>query len=110
MIDTISFCRLRTVKPNWNLRGQLSRESTVGNGGGGGEELIRVKDIVVIGRTRVGVTRRQIRLREVKAKCRHIKKLTSKGTLRQVLIRVYRLKIANLLRTFSHVGIFNPAL
>ncbi len=46
---------------------------------GGGEELIRVKDIVVIGRTRAGVTRRQIRLREVNAKCRHLKKLPVKG-------------------------------
>jgi hypothetical protein len=39
---------------------------------------------------------------ETKAKCRHLKKLTSKGTLRQVFIRVYRLEI--------HVGIHNPAL
>ncbi len=33
-----------------------------------------------------------------------------KGTLRKVLIIVYRLEIANFLRTFCHVGIFNPAL
>jgi hypothetical protein len=38
------------------------------------------------------------------------KKLTRKGTLRQVFIIVYRLEIANFLCTFSHVGIFNPAL
>jgi hypothetical protein len=31
------------------------------------------------------------------------KKLTCKGTLRQVFIRVYRLEIVNFLRTFSHV-------
>jgi hypothetical protein len=31
--------------------------------------------------------------------------LTCKGTLRQVFFRVYRLEIANFLRTFSHVGI-----
>ncbi len=37
-----------------------------------------------------------------KAKCRHLKKLTCKGTLRQVFFRVYRLEI--------HVGINNPAL
>jgi hypothetical protein len=36
-----------------------------------------------------------------KAKCRHLTKLTCKGTLRQEFIRVYK---------FSHVGIFNPAL
>ncbi len=34
------------------------------------------------------------------------KKLTCKGTL----LQVYQLKIANFLLTFSHVGIFNPAL
>jgi hypothetical protein len=38
------------------------------------------------------------------------KKWTCKGTLRQVFIRVYRLEKANFLRTFSHVGIFKPAL
>jgi hypothetical protein len=43
-------------------------------------------------------------------KCRHLNKLTCKGTLRHVFTRGYRLEIANLLRTFSHVGIFNPAL
>ncbi len=38
------------------------------------------------------------------------KKLTSKRTLRQVFIRVYRLEMANFWRTFSHIGIFNPSL
>jgi hypothetical protein len=46
----------------------------------------------------------------VNAKCRHLQKLTSKGTLRQVFIRVYRLELANFLRTFSHVGIFDQAV
>ncbi len=46
-------------------------------------------------------TRRKISLIDVNAKCRHLKKLTSKGTLRQMCIRVYRL---------GHVGIFNSAL
>ncbi len=55
------------------------------------------------------VTRRKIRLIEVNAKFRHLKKLTCKGTLRQVFIRVYRLEIANFLRIFSHVGIFDHA-
>ncbi len=40
---------------------------------------------------------------DTKAKCRHLKKLTCKGTLRQVFFRVYRLEI-------NHVGIFYPAL
>jgi len=40
------------------------------------------------------------------AKCRHPKKLTCKGTFRQVFIRVYRLEI----QSVSHVGIFDPAL
>jgi hypothetical protein len=48
-----------------------------------------------------GDDRRKIRLKEGNAKCRQLKKLTCKGTLRQVFIRVYR---------FSHVGIFDPAL
>jgi hypothetical protein len=40
------------------------------------------------------------------------KKLTFKGTLRQVFVRVYGLEIANFLRTLvnCHVGIFKPAL
>ncbi len=54
--------------------------------------------------------RRKIRFIEVNAKCRHLKILACKGTLRQVFIRVYRLEIANFLRTFCHVGIFNLAL
>jgi hypothetical protein len=44
-----------------------------------------------------GDDRRKIRLIEGNAKCPQLKKLTCKGTLRQVFIRVYR---------FSHVGIF----
>ncbi len=52
----------------------------------------------------------KIRLIEGNAKCRHLKKFTCKGTLRQVVIRVYRLEIANFLCTVSHVGIFDLAL
>jgi len=51
-----------------------------------------------------------MRLIEVHAKCRHLKQVTYKGTLRQVFIRVYRLVIVNFLHTFSQVDIFNPAL
>ncbi len=54
--------------------------------------------------------RRKIRLIEVNAKCCHLKKLTCKGTFRHLFIRVYRREIADFLRRFSHVGIFNPAL
>ncbi len=39
---------------------------------------------------------------DTKAKCRHLKKLTCKGTLRQMFIRV--------IDTVSHVGIFDLAL
>ncbi len=39
---------------------------------------------------------------DTKAKCRHLKNLTSKRTLRQVFIKVYGPEI--------HVGIFDPAL
>jgi hypothetical protein len=53
---------------------------------------------------------RKIRHIDVNAKCRHLKKLTCKGTLRHVFIRVYRLVLANFLRAFSQIGIFNPAL
>ncbi len=42
---------------------------------------------------------------DFKAKCRHLKKLTSKGTLRQVFIKVYRLEI----HTFSLVQL-SPTL
>ncbi len=43
--------------------------------------------------------------KDTKAKCRHLKKLTCKGTLRQVFIRLYRLKIQSI-----HVRIFDQAL
>jgi hypothetical protein len=46
-----------------------------------------------------------MRLIEVNAKGRPLKKLTCKRTWRQVFIRLYRLEVANFLRTFSHVGI-----
>ncbi len=58
------------------------------------------------GGIRHGLHRRKIRLIEGNAKCRHLKKLTSTAGV----IRVCRLEIANFLCTFSHVGIFNPAL
>jgi hypothetical protein len=35
-----------------------------------------------------------------KAKCRHLKKLTCKETLRQALIRVYRLEIHSVMLVF----------
>jgi hypothetical protein len=38
---------------------------------------------------------------ETKGKCRHLKKFTSKGTLRQVFIRVYRLVIQSDMLVFS---------
>ncbi len=36
-----------------------------------------------------------------KTKCRHFKKLTCKGTLRQVFIKVFRLEIKSVLLVFS---------
>jgi hypothetical protein len=45
-----------------------------------------------------------INYKDTKIKCRHLKKLACKGTLRQVFIRVYRLEIQ------SNVGIFDPTL
>jgi len=38
---------------------------------------------------------------DTKAKCRHLIRLTCKGTLRQVLIRVNRLEIQSVILTFS---------
>jgi hypothetical protein len=58
----------------------------------------------------LALMRRKIRLKEGNANCRHLNKFTCKGTLRQVLNRVYRLDISSFLCTFSLVGIFNPAL
>ncbi len=37
---------------------------------------------------------------DTKAKCRHLKKFTCKGTLRQVFIRVYRLEIQSVMLDF----------
>jgi hypothetical protein len=42
---------------------------------------------------------------DTKAKCRHLKKITCKGTMRNVFIRVYRLENA-----VSRAGILDPAL
>ncbi len=38
---------------------------------------------------------------DTKAKCRHLKKLTCKGTLRQVFIRVYSLEIQSVMLVLS---------
>jgi hypothetical protein len=38
---------------------------------------------------------------DTKAKCRHLKNLTCKWTLRQVFIRVYRLEIQSVILVFS---------
>jgi hypothetical protein len=53
--------------------------------------------------------RRKIRLIKVNAKCRHLKKIICKGTLRQVFIMLHGLEIENFLYTFSHVGIYFAA-
>ena len=45
----------------------------------------------------LGHIRRKIRLREGNAKYRHLKKLTCKGTLRQVFIRVNRQEIQSVM-------------
>ena len=45
--------------------------------------------------------RRKIRLIEGNAKCRHLKKLTCKETLRQKFIRVYRLELQSVMLDFS---------
>ncbi len=37
---------------------------------------------------------------DTKARCRHLKILTSKGTLRHVFIRVYRLEIQSVMLVF----------
>ncbi len=42
-----------------------------------------------------------INYKGIKAKCRYLKKLTSKGTLRHVFIRVYRLEIQPVMLVFS---------
>jgi hypothetical protein len=38
---------------------------------------------------------------DTKAKCRQLKKLTCKGTLRQVFISIYRLEIHSVILVFS---------
>jgi hypothetical protein len=47
-----------------------------------------------------------INYKDTKTKCRHLKKLTCKGTLRQVFIKVY-MKTGD---TVSHVRYFDPTL
>ncbi len=53
------------------------------------------------GTTIFGNSHGLINCKDTKAKCRHLNKLTWKGTLRQVFIRFY---------TFRHYGIFDLAL
>jgi hypothetical protein len=43
-----------------------------------------------------------IKYRDTKTKFRHLKKLTCKGTLRQVFIRVYRLEIQSVMLVYSN--------
>ncbi len=43
----------------------------------------------------------KITYKDTKAKCRHLKKLTCKETLREVFIRVYRLEIQSVMLVFS---------
>jgi hypothetical protein len=42
-----------------------------------------------------------MRLIEVNAQCRHLKKLTCEGILRQVFIRVYRMETQSVMSVFS---------
>jgi hypothetical protein len=44
---------------------------------------------------------------DIKAKCRHLKKFTCKGTLRQVFIRVYRLEIQSVMLVFFRPSFVN---
>ncbi len=53
---------------------------------------------------------RKIRLIEGNAKYHHLKKLTCKGTLRQVFIRVYRLEIQSVMLVFSTQLQLSPTL
>ncbi len=42
-----------------------------------------------------------INYKDTKTKCRHLRKLTCKGTLRQVFLRVYRMEIRSVMFVFS---------
>jgi hypothetical protein len=48
----------------------------------------------------VGGDRGLINYTDTKAKCRHLKTLTYKGTLRQLFIRLYRLEIQSVILVF----------
>jgi hypothetical protein len=50
---------------------------------------------------RVDITHGLTNYKDTKAKCRHLKKLACKGTLRQVFIKVYRLEIYSVMLVFS---------
>ncbi len=47
---------------------------------------------------------------DTKAKCRQLKILTCKGTLRQVFIRVYRLEIQSVMLVFSTCCLLSGSL
>ena len=55
--------------------------------------LLVSRHTAIQSRTSVYVHHGLINYVDTKAKCQHLKKLTCKGTLRQVFIRVYRLEI-----------------
>jgi hypothetical protein len=42
---------------------------------------------------------------DTKAKCRHLKKFTCQGTLRQVFLRVYRLEKQSVMLVFSTLAV-----
>jgi hypothetical protein len=44
---------------------------------------------------------------DTKIKCRHLKKLTCKGTLWQVFIRVFRLEIQSVMLVFSYFDLLS---
>jgi hypothetical protein len=49
----------------------------------------------------LGIAHRLINYKDTKAKCRHLKKLTFKGTLPEVFIKVYRVVIHSVMLVFS---------
>jgi hypothetical protein len=56
---------------------------------------------ILLCRMLLGLNQGLINYKETKAKCRHLKKFTCKGTLRQVFIRVYRLEIQSVMLVYS---------
>ncbi len=94
----------RYIKGSW-YKGRMTSPATsssfsVTRGGAVGLTQVHTR-ILGQGPDDVTTARGLMNYKDTKAKCRHPKKITCRGTLRQVFIRVFRLEIQSVMLVFS---------